>query len=256
MKHGDFSDLAENYSKYRPGYSNFVVEAACSVVIQAFADADVVLAADVGAGTGIFSRMLLKNNLKVSAVEPNDEMRSFGEQDCKGDIPFVAGTAEATGLADSSVHFVSMASSFHWPDFGLAVNEFKRILVPGGYFLSIWNTRAIEKDPFTVDVEDYLKKLVPELKRRSSGRSEFCDSLHDRLMDCGVFEDVVYLEGFHTEEQSIDRYLGLWESVNDVRVQAGAERFGSFLQYIKDASRGMSHVNAHYQTRAWLAKAK
>lgn len=256
MKHGDFSDLAENYSKYRPGYSKAVVEIACSAVAQAFSEAEEILTVDVGAGTGIFSRMLAQHNMKVLAVEPNDEMRSFGEQDCKGSISFFAGSAEATGFAEGSFHLVSMASSFHWPDFDSAVNEFKRILMPGGYFLCIWNTRAIEKDPFTIDVEAHLKKLVPELKRRSSGRSEFCDNLHERLMNCGVFEDVVYLEGYHTEEQSIEHYIGLWESVNDVRVQAGVDRFEEFLQYIKDSSKGMPHVNAHYQTRAWLAKAK
>ncbi len=256
MKHGDFSDLAENYSKYRPGYSNFVVEVVCSTVAQAFSAAKTIMAADVGAGTGIFSRILADKKLKVSAVEPNEEMRRYGEQDSKGDISFSSGSAEQTGLEDNFFHLVSMASSFHWPDFDLAVNEFKRILVPGGYFLSIWNTRAVERDPFTKDVEDYLKKLVPEMKRHSSGRSKFCENLHSRLGKCGIFEDVVYLEGFHMEEQSLERYKGLWESVNDVQVQAGAERFQQFLQYIKDSSQGMTHVNAHYQTRAWLAKAK
>lgn len=255
MKHGDFSELAENYSKYRPTYSDFVVDTACSTAIQAFPEVDQLMAADIGAGTGIFSRMLANKKLKVHAVEPNDEMRAHGELDSIG-IHFTNGSAENTALESDSFHLVSMASSFHWPDFDSAVNEFKRILVPSGYFLSIWNTRAVERDPFTKGVESYLNTLVPEMKRCSSGRSEFCNNLHTRLAECGVFEDVVYLEGFHTEKQSLEHYIGLWKSVNDVRVQVGAEKFEQFLQHIKDSFQGMSYVTAHYQTRAWLAKAK
>jgi len=256
MKHGDFSELAENYSKYRPGYSDMVVDISCRAVKDFFHD-EKIKVVDAGAGTGIFSRMLENKGLDVTAVEPNDEMRKYGILDSeKMKIKFVAGSAEETGLAENSCNLVTMASSFHWPDFNKATNEFQRILKPGGYFLSIWNTRAVERDPLTLKIEKKLKKIVPELKRRSSGRSEFCDSLHEKLSSCDCFKDVVYLEGFHAEKQSRDKYMGLWKSVNDVRVQAGEERFQSFISYIEEITKNTPLINAHYQTRAWLAKYK
>lgn len=147
-----------------------------------------------------------------------------------------------------------MASSFHWPDFGEAVAEFHRILKPGGLFMALWNTRRFESNPLLVEIEDYLHTLVPELKRVSSGRSEFCNTLTDRLRQRAEFADVLYLEGRHTELQSPEHYIGLWQSVNDVRVQAGEERFARFIDHIKKVTRKTPVIEAEYLTRAWIAR--
>ncbi|WP_027721178.1 class I SAM-dependent methyltransferase [Maridesulfovibrio zosterae] len=257
MKHGDFSGLAENYSKYRPGYSDMVVDLIGKTVSCSFPKVKAIKVVDVGAGTGIFSRMLAGKGLEVTAVEPNDDMRIHGIEDCKDtNISYINGSAEETGLENGCCALVTMASSFHWPDFNKAVAEFARLLRPGGYFLALWNTRAVERDPFTKDVEEYLHKLLPKLKRKSSGRSEFCDNLHSRLSGCDEFEDVVYLEGFHVEQQNQERYIGLWNSVNDIRVQAGEEQFKKFMDYIEKETNKIPYINAHYQTRAWLARRK
>ncbi len=107
-----------------------------------------------------------------------------------------------------------------------------------------------------VRIEAYLKELVPEMKRVSSGRSEFCNTLTGRLLEREEFSDVLYLEGRHTEKQSPERYIGLWESVNDVRVQAGEERFQKFIDYIKRNTADVPYINADYLTRAWIARRK
>ena len=44
------------------------------------------------------------------------------------------------------------------------------------------------------------------------------------------FDDVVYIEGRHVIEMSKERYLGAWNSVNDLRAQLGPAKFGEFLQ--------------------------
>lgn len=248
MRHGDFTQLAENYALYRPGYSPFVLDAFYCL-------ADGKICADVGAGTGIWSRQLAERGFGVTAVEPNAAMREFGMAQSEDyDITWQNGSAEATCLPDSAFDAVSMASSFHWPDFEKAVKEFYRILKPGGIFMALWNTRSIENNLLLVDIENYLYKLVPEMKRVSSGKSGFCASLTRRLKARHEFSDVLYLEGRHTEMQTPERYLGLWESVNDVRVQAGEERFRQFLEYIKDVTRDVGHIEAEYLTRAWIAR--
>lgn len=257
MKSGDFTGLAQNYSQHRAGYNQFLVDIVCDTVVKNFKDESGYNAIDAGAGTGIFSRMLAERGFSVAAVEPNYDMRNFGIQDSKGmTINFHEGSAEATNLASHSAHLISMASSFHWPNFDKAIAEFKRLIKPKGYFLATWNTRAVEMDPFTKDVESYLSNLVPDMKRKSSGRSEFCANLQDRLSGCGAFSDVIYLEGFHVENQSLERYIGLWRSVNDVQVQAGSEKFEQFIEYIRKNSNTDTGINAHYQTRAWLGKFK
>lgn len=170
------------------------------------------------------------------------------------DITWCKGSAEKTGLETASVDMVCMASSFHWPDFDLAVREFHRILRPGGLFMALWNTRRYETNPLLVEIENHLHTLVPELKRVSSGRSAFCDTLTERLEQRSEFEDVLYLEGRHTEKQDQERYIGLWESVNDVRVQAGEERFQHFIDYVRERTGDIPVISAEYLTRAWIAR--
>ena len=253
MRHGDFTRLADNYARYRPGYAPFVLEAFLGLCPVS------PIGADVGAGTGIWTRQMAARGARMVAVEPNEAMRNAGREaatDTAQGIEWREGSAEDTGLPAGHFDFVSMASSFHWPDFTKAVAEFRRILKPGGLFMALWNTRRYESNPLLVAIEEHLHAIVPELKRVSSGRSAFCDGLTEQLRCCGAFSEVLYLEGSHTEQQSPERYLGLWESVNDVRVQAGEERFAAFLDFIREKTDGLDAIEAEYTTRAWIARRK
>lgn len=252
MKHGDFTKLAEDYAQYRPGYAPFVLDAFLGLMSEA---PETLQGVDIGAGTGIWTRMLAQRGVIMSAVEPNDAMRAEGiRQNGDHTINWHAGSAETTTLPDASFDFICMASSFHWTDFDRAVTEFNRILKPGGLFMALWNTRRYESNPLLVRIEDHLKGLVPDMKRISSGRSEFCDTLLNRLGKCHVFTDAMYLEGRHTELQSPEHYIGLWRSVNDVRVQAGEKRFDAFINYIRSQTAMLQHIEAEYITRAWIAR--
>ena len=134
-------------------------------------DAASIDAADIGAGTGIWTRMLAARGLRsVVAVEPNDDMRGQGIETSRGtDIVWRKGSAEATGLPDGSADLVSMASSFHWADFDKACDEFHRILRPGGVFVALWNPRFIEANPLLVEIEAQIARLKPDIRRVSSG---------------------------------------------------------------------------------------
>jgi ubiquinone/menaquinone biosynthesis C-methylase UbiE len=212
--------------------------------------------ADVGAGTGIWSEMLAQAGCRVTAVEPNEAMRRAGQDRQISGVEWAAGSAEATTLPEGAFDLVTMASSFHWADFTAALHEFRRILKPGGYFAVLYNPRDIEGNPMLEDIEREIQRLTPSLKRVSTGRSEFCNSLADRLDNSGLFAETVYLEGRHVEKQSRERYVGLWESVNDVQVQLGPEKFQAFLDYVKEKIEGVEYIDARYTTRAWIARRK
>ena len=238
MKHGDFTALAEKYADYRPGYAPLIADVFIRLSGQPQPHC-----ADVGAGTGIWSRQLVSAGACVDAVEPNDAMREAGQkQNGPYAIRWHEGSAEATGLEGGVFDLACMASSFHWPDFDAAVREFHRLLKP------------YESNPLLVEIEEYLHSLAPDMQRISSGRSAFCNHLTDRLAACREFDEVIYLEGRHIEHQSPQRYLGLWESVNDVRVQLGEDRFAQFLDYIREKTSGLAFIEAEYLTRAWIAR--
>src|SRR5690348_6041031 len=113
-----FSSKAVAYAKGRPHYA----KEALDFVINQLGLNSSMCVADVGAGTGLLTRELATRFCDVIAVEPNEEMRN-----ALGDS-VVDGTAENTGLDDSSVDAVFAAQAFHWFNPFLARIEFQRIL--------------------------------------------------------------------------------------------------------------------------------
>lgn len=217
------------------------------------ADVDVI---DVGAGTGIWTRMVYRTGVRsVTAIEPNEDMRAAGMTDSADTtIRWLAGDAEHTGAPDACCDWLTMASSFHWAKFDAATREFHRLLRPRGRFTAIWNPRLIELNPLLVEIEAHLDTLRPDIKRVSSGRSGITASLTEQLWSSPWFEDVVYLEGRHVIRMTPERYLGAWRSVNDLRVQLGAKPFNAFLHFVEQRISGQNSIEATYLTRAWSAR--
>lgn len=254
LKAGDFTGLASDYSQHRPDYCPSVLKALLGLLDKPVEAVDFV---DVGAGTGIWTRMVLGAGVKsATAVEPNDDMRANGVADSQQTvIRWLAGSAEQIGLPDGSADWLSMASSFHWANFDVATQEFHRVLRPGGRFTALWNPRLIEVNPLLVEIEAHLDTLRPNIKRVSSGRSGITETLTEQLWASPHFEDVIYLEGRHVISMTPDRYLGAWRSVNDLRVQLGPEKFDAFLEFVEKRIAGLI-IEATYLTRAWSARRK
>jgi len=166
-----FSDRVENYVRYRPGYPSEALRALESKCGLTPAH----VAADIASGTGIWTRMLLENGNPVFGVEPNAEMRQAGERLLVSFPKFasVAGTAEATTLADASVDFVTAAQAAHWFDRARARQEFARILKPGGWLVLLWNERVTDSTPFLRDYEQLLLKYG----------TDYADVRHERTTD-------------------------------------------------------------------------
>jgi len=95
---------------------------------------------DLGAGTGIFSRVLAAAGHQVIAVEPDSLMRDRLVA-VTSHIRTIAGSAEHIPLPESSVDAVVAAQSYHWFDQQRAHPEIARVLRPGGVFGAIWNIR-------------------------------------------------------------------------------------------------------------------
>ena len=150
-----FSGRVSNYVKYRPSYPNVYLDYLESEI--GFNQDSAV--ADIGAGTGILSKLLAPRVKTVFAVEPNAEMRLAAAEYCK-DAPNVVvtdGSAEATTLPDSSVDFITAAQAFHWFKLEEARREFGRILKPGGRVALVWNVRDVTT-PFGSEYEKLIKQ--------------------------------------------------------------------------------------------------
>lgn len=190
-----FSNRVANYIKYRPGYPEEVL-----VFLREKAGLTTdSLIADVGSGTGIFTKLLLDKGYTVYAVEPNDAMRKSSVEQLHSYKGFhaVNGTAEDTMLESHSIDLVVCAQAFHWFNQALAKSEFKRILKPKGQVALIWNNRQIEYDEFAIAYELLLLKQA----------SDYAEVNHRNLTDVdfsNFFKNGKYQLTKHLNVQVLD----------------------------------------------------
>ncbi|HEY3833802.1 MAG TPA: class I SAM-dependent methyltransferase [Acidimicrobiia bacterium] len=127
---GSFGEVASLYERYRPGPPIAAVEwmlpEGCASV------------ADLGAGTGALTRLLVDRVGEVIAVEPDDRMREVLGEQVPGARP-VAGRGDAMPLPDNSVNAVLASSSWHWMDVVPTLHEVARVLTPGGTLGAVWS---------------------------------------------------------------------------------------------------------------------
>jgi SAM-dependent methyltransferase len=171
-----FSDRVDDYVRYRPGYPKEVIR-----LLRAKGGlSETSVVADVGAGTGIFTKLLLETGAAVVAVEPNDAMREAAEDQFHGCGNFrsVKGSAEATGLPDGSVSLITCAQAFHWFKPVETRGEFLRILTGGGCCAMIWNTAILDASEFAVGYERIKEEFG----------TDFRHVRHDYIENTGRFD--------------------------------------------------------------------
>jgi SAM-dependent methyltransferase len=165
---GRFTDRAADYAAGRPSYP----DAALDAIFTGMGDPATLTIADLGAGTGISSRILADRGARVLAIEPNAAMRESAVPHER--VTFVAATAEATGLEEADVDVVTVFQAFHWFDHRRALREIVRILRPGGRAAAVYNERD-ESDAFTAEYGELVRRYHTDDTelRRADGLEAF-----------------------------------------------------------------------------------
>ncbi|MDD5146003.1 MAG: class I SAM-dependent methyltransferase [Candidatus Pacebacteria bacterium] len=251
-KEWDYSNQAQYYS-YRPNYDGSAINQLCMHVGAKKSVSDYVVA-DIGAGTGNLTIMLLERGLKCIAVEPNKSMREIGIKRTKGqDVEWKKGSGESSTLDNNSVDWFVMGSSFNTTNRSLTLKEAYRVLKAGGYFSCMWNHRDIENDPVQKKIEDIIVSFVPNYQRgvRREGQA-------DIILSSGLFNDVNYIEKDQKVVRTIDEYIKAWMSVKNKYWDFGTEDGRSLFKKIADKIikefGAIKSFNLVYTTRIWTAK--
>ncbi len=170
-----FSDRAEDYAQYRPSYPSEAI----NCILDGLGEPSQLITADIGAGTGIASRLLADRGIKVIAIEPNAAMRQVAQPHPL--VEFRDTNAEETKLPDKSVDLVTCFQSFHWFNLKPTLKEFARILKPGGKIGLIWNDRNVDgSDSFTCQHDHIIMQASNNspIHSRLDGKSDlFINSL-------------------------------------------------------------------------------
>ncbi|MFG3341996.1 class I SAM-dependent methyltransferase [Glycomyces sp. NPDC048151] len=128
-----FGPAADLYDSIRPTYP--------AEAVAWMTDGKAVDAVDLGAGTGLLTRALVAQGHRVTAVEPDDLMRTKLVSATEGIAAALSGSAEAIPVPDASADLVTGGQSFHWFDRDKAMPEIRRVLRPGGVLAPVWNVR-------------------------------------------------------------------------------------------------------------------
>lgn len=244
-----FSNRVDNYIKYRPGYPKAVLE----LLHHSGKLNTGSKIADIGSGTGIFTKLLLDKGYTVYAVEPNDDMRHAADRQLDGNKKYhsINGTAEVTTLKNNSVDMVVCAQAFHWFNAGQCKAEFARILKPGSKVALIWNNRQIEADEFSIDYEFLLRQQSSDYERVN----------HQNLTEANFsafFKDGKYQLTRFPNVQVFDEAGLKGRAFSSSYVPAEDSPEGEiFLQKLKEIfNRHQENgtVNVYYQTEVYLGE--
>ena len=228
MNEERFTGKADIYKKYRPTYPKELLD---YLYTQVGFNQDSVIA-DIGSGTGIFSRLLLERGSKVYCVEPNEDMRQTAEQDLSGFENFISvnGNDKNTGLADNNIDFITAAQAFHWFDRQEFKLECQRILKPGGKFMLVYNDRDDSSELIKKNYEITLKYAIDTKGHRQGGElpEKYADFFVDGICEHKIFRnDLKFdresfigrnLSSSHTPKEKTDpeKYHGLVRELGEL----------------------------------------
>ncbi|RDS80836.1 class I SAM-dependent methyltransferase [Dyella monticola] len=244
-----FSDRVADYVRFRPTYP--------TVLVDWLRKAQGVTAdwrvADVGAGTGISSKLFLDAGHSVTAVEPNAAMRGAALE-WLGDNPkfhAVDGRADATTLDDASVDLVSVAQAFHWFDPQTTRREFHRILRPGGLAAIYWNSRRLVGTPFLEGYEALLQTYGTDY---TSVAERYADEPRMREWFGEGWRGTASFD--HRQRLDFDALRGRLMS-SSYAPQAGHPKHEPMIEALRtlfDACAVNGHISFDYDTRVYVGE--
>jgi len=248
LKLGNYTNLAKDYEKYRPSYAKKIIQILLNKKLKSKHFLE------IGAGTGKFTELLLKVSQNIEALEPNKPM--LHEFKKKFKIKVHNSKAEKFDFKKNTYDVIVFASCFHWIDFKTIYHKIKRSLKLNGYLLIIYNTRDLKYGKFIQNVEKKIKLLNEDYinLRKSSGGSKNVNEKIKKFLKMTNFKIVKKGKLIHYETFSKQRYVGAWNSSNEIRARLGKGKYFKFITWVKGNFPNKS-IKAKYLNNYWLLKA-
>jgi SAM-dependent methyltransferase len=149
-----FDEVAEDYERHRPTYPDALVDRAC----EGIGPGDAVL--EIGCGTGQLTGSLLARGLRVTAVEPGQQLiaRAREQLNGVGHVQFVNARLEDAPLPHARYSAVFSASAIHWVDPDVGWRKAADELVDGGS-LALLSYFGLD-DPRSADDQQALRAAI------------------------------------------------------------------------------------------------
>jgi len=149
----NFSSHSDKYARYRPQYSNDIVEFIVSQVTNRN------LAWDVGTGNGQLAIKLADYFKEVQATDISENQLANAMR--KPNIIYSNQPAEQTNFSKHQFDLITVAQAIHWFDLPRFYAEVKRTLKQGGLFAALGYQLCQIEGMDDLILEFYSKKVGP-----------------------------------------------------------------------------------------------
>lgn len=242
MNEEKFTGKADVYDKYRPTYPAELID-----WLWEKTHANTV--ADIGAGTGIFTKCLSAKPWKITAVEPNADMLEKLRANLP-DVEIVNAPAENTGIAPNSIDLVTAATAFHWFDKEKFKTECQRIFTPKGRLVLVWNNHR-ENDFMHERDRVFLKYCG--ICNSASGSTE---KEGDLFLRNEYFSEMEYFSVKHGMLMDEEQFVG-YSLSHSYSLKKGDENYEKFAEKLREIVRKFQRdgrVEVPYETTCYLGK--
>lgn len=242
MNEEKFTGKADVYDKYRPTYPAELID-----WLWEKTHAETV--ADIGAGTGIFTKCLSAKPWKITAVEPNADMLEKLRANLP-DVEIVNAPAESTGIAPNSIDLVTAATAFHWFDKEKFKTECQRIFTPKGRLVLVWNNHR-ENDFMHERDRVFLKYCG--ICNSAAGSTE---KEGDLFLRNEYFSEMEYFSVKHGMLMDEEQFVG-YSLSHSYSLKKGDENYEKFAEKLREIVRKFQRdgrVEVPYETTCYLGK--
>jgi SAM-dependent methyltransferase len=177
-----FNEIASEYDRHRPTYPDALIDRACEMA--GLEPGAPVL--EIGCGTAQLTRSLLARGLRVTAVEPGDQLLARAREQVHGlgEVEFVNARLEDAALASAGYRAVFSASAIHWVDPDVSWRKAADALVDGGT-LALVSYFGLQ-DPHSASDQQALRAVIVEVAPDLAAEWPTYRDLDDTLAGVGA----------------------------------------------------------------------
>jgi SAM-dependent methyltransferase len=207
-----FGQVASDYHRWRPSYP--------AAAVDWLAPSAPARVADLGAGTGKLTDLLVARGLEVDAVEPDQRMLAVLGRTCPT-ARLHQSDSSRIPVGDATLDAVLVADAWHWFDPEPTIKEIRRVLKPGGWLGLVWNVVAEPIDPWELAIADDSDEYDRISKASDAGLNQRLSYFTEEELD---FSRVEWEVGTDPRGPSVLPFNNLHGDRHDARGSSGRIR--------------------------------
>ncbi|MDE5457573.1 methyltransferase domain-containing protein [Bradyrhizobium sp. CSA112] len=241
----EFTGQGRNYDRYQPSYPSDVAKLVSQHIQRAGLVGGI---ADVGSGTGIFTRVLAREIdgiIPIIGVEPNQDMIQVAMDAMPPDlqVSFQSAPAEQLPFQQASLSALVFATAAHRFDRKKFFGEVARTVQPGGMLALVHNRHRYWDSDALTEFHSFIESCVPGYRRgtftnKNGGYSNM--DFRSELLEDSRFSDVEVRSWEWDFETNLEHFIITGISTSIVQRSAEVVGCNKVVEFLRDLFRRYS----------------